>query len=77
MTWQEFKDLLQNNLGNSKAFVDSILSKMKRDSQYQDKSVQDWATHLKYLQSILIEFDLDCAPEKGTMIRYFQEDFWP
>ena len=39
--------------------------------------VQDWAAHLKYLQSILIEFDPECAPEEDTMIRYFQEGFRP
>ena len=41
MTWVEFKDFLQKNLGDSRAFVDSIWKKVKRDSQYQDKSVQD------------------------------------
>ena len=77
MTWQEFKDFLRKNFGDSRAFVDSIWSKIKRDSQYQDKSVQDWAAYLKYLQSILIEFDLDYAPEEGTMIWYFREGLWP
>ena len=46
---------------------------MKRDSQYQDKSVQDWTTHLEYLQSILIKFDPNCASEESTMIWYFQK----
>ena len=50
---------------------------MKKDSQYQDKSVQDLAVHLKYLQSILIEFDPDCAPEEGTMIWYLREGLRP
>ena len=49
MTWAKFKDFLWKNLGDSKAFVDSIWKKIKRDSQYQDKSVQDWAAHLEYL----------------------------
>ena len=39
--------------------------------------VQDWAAHLEYLQSILIEFDSECAPEEGTMIRYFREGLRP
>ena len=68
MTWQKFKDFLQKNLRDSKAFVDGIWSKMKIDSHYQDKSVQDWAAHLKYLQFILIEFDPNCAPKEGTII---------
>ena len=57
MTWPEFKEFLRKNLGDSKAFVDSVWKKVKRDSQYQDESVQDWAAYLEYLQSILIEFD--------------------
>ena len=34
MTWQKFKNFLQKNFSNSRAFVDSIWSKIKRDSQY-------------------------------------------
>ena len=77
MTWVEFKDFLQKNLGDFRAFVDSIWKKVKRDSQYQDESVQDWAAHLKYLQSILIEFDSEYASEEGTMIWYFREGLRP
>ena len=73
MTWREFKSFLRKNVEDSRAFVDGIWSKIKRDSQYQDKSVQDWAAHLKYLQSILIRFDPDCALEESTMIWYFRE----
>ena len=53
ITWVKFKDFFQNNLGDFRAFIDSIWKKVKRDSQYQDESVQDWAAHLEYLQSIL------------------------
>ena len=73
ITWAKFKHFLQKNLGDSRAFVDSIWKKIKRNSQYQDKLVQDFAVYLEYLQSILIEFDPKCAPEEGTMIWYFQE----
>ena len=73
MTWQAFKDFFRKNLEDSRAFIDGIWSKIKRDSQYQDKLVQDWAAHLEYLQSILIEFDPNCAPEEHTIIWYFQE----
>ena len=77
MTWPEFKGFLKKNLGDSRAFVDSIWSKTKRDSQYQDETVQDWAAHLEYLQSILLEFNADGAPKEGTMIRYFREGLKP
>ena len=77
MTWVEFKDFLWKNLGNSRAFVDSIWKKVKRDSQYQNESVQDWAAYLKYLQFILIEFDSKCAPKEAIMIRYFPKGLCP
>ena len=32
ITWPEFKDLLRKNLGDSRAFIDGIWSKIKRDS---------------------------------------------
>lgn len=34
-------------------FINSILSKLRRDSQYQRENTQDWVFYLKYLQSIL------------------------
>ena len=37
------------------------------------ESILDWAAHLKYLQSILLEYDLARAPGKPTILRYFQE----
>ena len=72
MIWVKFKDFLRKNFGNFKVFVNSIWKKVKRNTQYQDKSVQDWAAYLKYLQSILIEFDLGYAPKKDTIIQNFQ-----
>ena len=77
MTWGKFKDFLQKNVGDSRTFVDSILKKVKRDFQYQNKSIKDWAAYLEYLQSILIEFNLECAPKEDTMIWYFREDLRP
>ena len=77
MTWPEFKEFFQKNLGDSRAFVDSVWKKVKRDSQYQDKSVQDWAAHLEYLQSILIEFNSKWAPKEGMMFRYLREGLCP
>ena len=71
------KSFLRKNLGNSRAFVASTWSKFKRDSQYQLEEVQDWASHLEHLQSVLIEFDADGAPEESDVIRYFQEALRP
>ena len=77
ITWTEFKAFLRKNLGESKSFVDSIWKKLKKDSQYQLEEVYDWASHLKYLQSILIEFDPLAAPTESTMVRYFEEGLKP
>ena len=69
--WSEFKAFLQKDSGSSQAFIDSISSKFKKDSQYQLEEVRDWASHIQHLQSILSEFDR--APNELTMICYFWE----
>ena len=77
MTWAKFKDFLRKNLGDNRAFANSICSKFRRDSQYQAESVLDWAAHLEHLQSILLEYDPVGAPTEPTMLRYFQESLKP
>ena len=37
----------------------------------------DWASHLKYFQSILIEFNPVATPTKSTIVRYFEEVLKP
>ncbi len=44
---------------------------MRSDSQLQLEGVQDLAAHLEHLQSILLEFDADCAPLEGQLRRTF------
>ena len=73
--WSEFKAFLHKGLGSSQAFIDSIWSKFRRDSQYQLEKAQDWASHLHHLLSILSEFDR--TPNKLTMICYFREGLKP
>ena len=63
--------------GKSTVFVNSIWSKIKKDSQYQQEEVQDWASHLEHLQSILLEFDTRCAPTEDVLCRYFYEGLRP
>ena len=55
--WEKFKAFLHNSLGESTAFVDNIWSKIKRNSQYQLKEVQDWSADLEHFQLIMMEFD--------------------
>ena len=53
--------------------MDTIWNRIKRDSQYQQEEVQDWASHLEHLQSILLEFNSDGVPEESDLIRFFRE----
>ena len=77
MTWEEFKDFLQTNLGNDWVFANSILSQFRRVSQHQQESVLEWAAHLEHLQSILLAYDPVGAPAEPTMLRYFREGLRP
>ena len=77
ITWSEFKAFLWKNFESSQAFIDSIWSKFRRNSQYQLEEARDWAFYLQHLQSILSEFDLIRTPNKLTMICYFRKDLKP
>ena len=77
ITWEEFKTFLCQSLGDFRAFVNSYWAKIKKDSQYQQENVLDWAIYLEYLQAVLQEFDSVAAPNKDTMIRYFREGLRP
>ncbi len=71
ISWNKFKAFLRKFLGDSRVFVDSYWTKIRRDSQYQQEEVLDWAAHLEYLQAVLKEFDPTGATNKTTLIRYF------
>ena len=77
ITWSEFKVFLRKDLGSSQAFIDSMWSKFRWDSQYQLEETRDWASHLQYLQSILSEFDPIRTPDKLTIICYFWKGLKP
>ena len=77
ITWSEFKVFLWKDLGSSQAFIDSIWSKFRRDSQYQLEEARNWASHLQHLQSILSEFNPIRTPDELTMICYFREGLKP
>ena len=46
---------------------------MRSDSQLQVEEIQDWATHLEHLQSILLEFHADCSPLECQLDRTFYD----
>ena len=77
ITWVEFKVFPPKNLEESRSFIDSIWSKLKKDLQYQLEEVLEWAAHFKHLQSILTEFDSIGAPTETTIIQYFREGLKP
>ncbi len=57
--------------------MDSYWTEIRRDSQYQQEEVLDWAAHLEQLQAVLKEFDPSGAPNETTLIRYFREGLCP
>ncbi len=77
ISWDKFKAFLRKALEDSWAFINSYWTKIRRDSQYQQEEVLDWAAHLEHLQVVLKEFDLTSAPNKTTLIRYFREGLRP
>ena len=74
---EKLKAFLKKSLKNSILFMNNIWSKIKKDSQYQQKEVQDWTSHLNHLQSILMEFGEKCALSKDLLIWYFYKALRP
>ncbi len=77
MTWNKFKTFLRKSPGESNAFVGHVWSKLRGDAQHQLEEVQDWAAHLKYLQSILLKFDANNNPWEGQLGRTFYDSLMP
>ena len=73
LPWIDFKAFHQKNLSDSQAFVNTTWSRVKHDSQFQQEELQDWASYIKHLQSILQEFDEKGAPEESDLIRFFRK----
>lgn len=73
MIWAKFKEFFRKNLGDNWAFINSICSQFKIDSQYEVEFVLDWTAHLKYLQSIFLEYYPVRAPTKLIILKYFRE----
>ncbi len=57
--------------------MDSYWTKIRRDSQYQQEEVLDWAAHLEHLQAVLKEFDPTGTSNKTILIHYFREGLHP
>ena len=81
MTWGEFKDFLRTNLGDDRAFANSILSQFRRVSQHQQESVLEWTAHFEHLQSILLAYDSIGAQLNPQCLVTFEKayghPYWP
>ena len=77
LTCEKFKAFFCWNLGELRAFVDSIWRTIKRDSQYQLEEVMDWAAYLEHLQIVLKEFDPAAASTEEVLICYFCNSLRP
>lgn len=76
LIWKQFKSFLQKTFGDSQVFVDNTWSKVKQAAQYQLEGVQDFASYLKYLQSVLLEFDNGNLDE-SYLVRFFRNGLRP
>ena len=77
ISWEGFKAFLRQSLGESEAFVDTIWSTIRKDSQHQFEEVMDWAAHLEHLQTVLREFDADAVISEPVLIRLFRNGLRP
>lgn len=68
---------LKRSLGEFDAFVGHILTKIRKDSQYQLEKIQDWTAHLENPLSILMGFDTDCASSEDQFGHTFYDGLWP
>ena len=68
---------MRKSLDEFNAFLGSVWGRMGGNSHYQLEEVQDWAAHLEQLQSIVLEFDADCAPIEGQLGRTFYDGLRP
>ena len=77
ISWEGFKAFLRQSLGESEAFVDTIWSTIRKDSQHQFEEVMDWAAHLEHLQTVLQEFDANAVISEPVLIRLFRNGLRP
>ena len=77
ITWEKFKALLCQSLDKFKAFVDTIWSTIRKNSEHQLEKVMDWAAHLEQLQTVFQEFDADVLILEPVWIRLFCNSLRP
>ena len=75
--WERFKAFFCQSLGESEAFVDTIWSTIRKDSQHQLQTVINWAAHLEYLQTVFWEFDANAVISEPVLIRLFRDGLRP
>ena len=75
--WEKFKAFLRKNLGKSDMFVAHVWAKMWEEFQYHHEDTQDWAAYLENFQSILSDFDTDCAVSESQHCRTFYNGLRP
>ena len=77
ISWEGFKAFFCQSLGESKAFVDTIWSTIRKDYQHQFEEVMNWAAHFEHLQTVLQEFNADVVILESVWIRLFRDGLRP
>ena len=77
ISWEGFKAFFWQGLDKSEAFVNTIRSTNRNNSQHQLEEVIDWAAHLKHLQTNFCKFDADVVILEPVLICLFHHDLRP
>ena len=77
VTWDEFKKVLRDDLGDEDAFIDKTWSKFFSYHQRSNESVRSFTTTLHQLRSILQEYDPLLLPSESLMIRRLRSALRP
>lgn len=72
LIWIEIKTFLRKNFGDSRAFIDSIWSRVKRGSEFQKEEIHDLASHFEHLKAFIIELDANGGSEEPDLILGFR-----
>ena len=71
ISWERLKAFFYQSLGKSKAFVNTIWSTTRKNSQHQLKEVIDWVAYLEHLQTVLCKFNANAIISEPVLIRLF------
>ena len=74
---RRIQDFFCQSLSESKAFVNTIWSTIKKNFQHQLEEIIDWAAYLEHLQTVFCKFNADKVISEPILIRLFYKSLQP